>query len=161
MPLLPGQIIDVVESLTRAASRSGKGGLSRGLFLGGLGLDFGIRGATYQRHHLASSLAGGIGGNIGALLGEAVGNALVPIPGLNFLAGATLGYIGYSLGDKVAKPVQNLVELDRRMRHIDMGGSYQDTQQAWTMRQKAAQQLGSSLLNARQILGQEAAFFHQ
>jgi hypothetical protein len=41
-----------------------------------------------------------------------------------------------------------------------MGGDYQDTQVAWTMRQRAAQEMSGSLLNARQYLGKEAALMH-
>jgi hypothetical protein len=41
-----------------------------------------------------------------------------------------------------------------------MGGGYQDTQTAYTMRQRAAQELTGSLLNARPYLGKEAALMH-
>lgn len=40
------------------------------------------------------------------------------------------------------------------------GGNYQDTQQAYTMRQRSAQALQQTKMNARSVLGSEARTFH-
>jgi hypothetical protein len=51
-------------------------------------------------------------------------------------------------------------DFDQNVRRVRMGGDYQDTQVAWTVRQRAAQEMAGSLLNACQYLGREAALMH-
>jgi hypothetical protein len=41
-----------------------------------------------------------------------------------------------------------------------MGGDYQDSEQAWTTRQAAVQEMSGSLMNARQWLGHEGQAMH-
>ena len=53
-----------------------------------------------------------------------------------------------------------LKELDQNVRRVNMGGDYHDTQVAWTMRQRATQEMAGSLRGARQYLRKEAALMH-
>jgi hypothetical protein len=152
---------DVFESLARAVRGFGgtSGRIAKAspapfgmLFRVGAALDLGTRAVMSPRGHFASSMIAGTLANVGAELAS-----FVPIPGVNL----ALSFLAYGAGQALEKPIQNFVELNHRVRHVDMGGTYQDTQQAYTMRARAAQELGSSLLNARQILGKEALYFHQ
>ena len=43
----------------------------------------------------------------------------------------------------------------------NFGGNFQDTQQAYTMRQRGVQALQQSKMNARSVLGSEARTFHR
>jgi hypothetical protein len=43
----------------------------------------------------------------------------------------------------------------------NFGGNYQDTQQAYTMRQRAVQAMQQSRMNARSVLGSEARTLHR
>lgn len=43
----------------------------------------------------------------------------------------------------------------------NFGGNYQDTQQAYTMRQRAVQSMQESRMNARSVLGSEARTLHR
>ena len=80
---------------------------------------------------------------LGGIPGMVVGMALDPI-----------------IKNAVGKPIQALHDLGRNAHRLHTGGDYKDTQVAYTMRQAAAQEMSSSLLNARSYLGREAAFLH-
>lgn len=45
--------------------------------------------------------------------------------------------------------------------HAGFGGNFNDTQQAYTMRQRGVQALQQSKMNARSVLGSEARTFHR
>jgi hypothetical protein len=66
-------------------------------------------------------------------------------------------------GDKIARTeTQRAVNLMTTSRpRVRFGGNFKDSQPAYTMRQKAEQELSGSLLNARRYLGREAQLFHQ
>lgn len=78
-------------------------------------------------------------------------------------AGAILGgVLADPYGRRAAENAYTTVtETSRRIRRLDFGDTYKDSEMAFTMRQRAAQELGGSLLNARQYLGREGALFHQ
>ena len=110
-----------------------------------------IKGAA-PRGHALSAGSRTLGYAIGALAGSAVAGNLGTLVG---------GYLGDKLlGAGIEKTVQGFNELAGNVRRLNMGGRYQDTEAAFTMRQVAVREMGSSLLNARRILGQEAAFMH-
>jgi hypothetical protein len=71
------------------------------------------------------------------------------------------GYIGYELGSLPGKALSSAVEFGRSMRRLHTGGDFQDSEAALTMRRRAAAELSTSLLNARQYLGKEAVLMHQ
>lgn len=128
---------------------------------GKIGLGLGVSAAVLQtafapRGHKLSGMVGGISAMAGFGIADMLGT-LVGGPVLGFVA----GYAGGELGNKMGEAFQSFTEINRRVRHIDMGGNYQDTELAYTMRQRAAQELGSSILNARQYLGKEALLMHQ
>lgn len=91
---------------------------------------------------LAEGLGIGLGGPIGALVGVTVGS----------LVGDKIGRGGTQ---RFYKSVLDTVPLVR------FGGDFKDSQPAYTMRQKAEQELSGSLLNARRYLGREAQLMHQ
>ena len=104
------------------------------------------------RHHKLSTLSGGVVPFIGSAVGAALGG------GLGALAGGLVGDTMAQTG--VGKAVQYFTDAGLNMPRLHTGGDYQDTEQAYTMRQAAAQEMSRSLLNARQYLGKEAAFMH-
>jgi hypothetical protein len=89
---------------------------------------------------------------------------LSAIPGA-FLGG-TIGAIasGFLLGPvlerNAAAALQYVKETGQRTMRVNMGGGYIDTETAYTMRQRAAQDMSGSLLNARTYLGREGALLH-
>jgi hypothetical protein len=112
-----------------------------------------------------SKAYGMIGGD---LAGMALGS-LVPIPGATMIG----GMIGSLIGDPIAEffTRRGDYEKGRRAsfnaagamakRKVQFGRGFRDTEEAYTMRQMAVQEMAGSLLNARQYLGNEAFFLHR
>ena len=115
-----------------------------------------LQGATAPRGHMVSQLAAGTGATAGGMLGAAVGGLMLGLPGE--LIG---GWVGGTAGEKVGAAVHAFTDIAHSAQHLNFGGHYQDTQEAFTMRQRAVQEMSTSLLNARQYLGKEAALLHQ
>ncbi len=115
-----------------------------------------VGGFTAARGHKVSGAMGGFAKGMGFAVGDLIGTAL---------GGPMLGYAVGAAGERVGagfeEGLQMLHDFANKVKHINMGGNYEDTEIAYTMRHRAAQELGSSALNARQWLGKEAAFMHQ
>ena len=119
-----------------------------------MGLTFGVPltvlgVATAPKGEMIKRGAEGIGMLTGQAMGGAVGGLLFGMPGE--IAGQI---IGGTIGEKIGSTVAPLEELGHQAYHLNFGGEYHDTEIAWTMRQRAVQEMGSSSLNARQYLGQ-------
>jgi hypothetical protein len=100
------------------------------------------RGFSVMTSMIAADVVGGfLGGPIGQIVAQAT---IAPV-----------------LQTAIEKPLEAFAGLNHRVTHLGMGGDYEDTELAYTMRQRAAMEMGSSLLNARQYLGLEAKLFHQ
>lgn len=112
--------------------------------------------ALAPKGHKVSALVGGAARGIfygvGDLIGTAVGGPL---------AGFALGATTEKIGGVVQEALQRFHDFNHNMTHINMGGNYEDTRIAYTMRQRAAQEMGSSVMNARKYLGAEALLMHQ
>lgn len=112
--------------------------------------------AFAPKGHKMSGLIGGAAKGVGFAVGDFLGSWLAgPVGGL------ALGLVGDHLGGYVEQGVQMLHDFNRNVKHINMGGNYKDTEVAYTMRQRAAQEMGSSIMNARQWLGKESIYMHQ
>lgn len=98
---------------------------------------------------LTSAVAGTIGGMLGGPAGAWAASIIGPM------------ILGDSVDKAVAGIIQPMVDFGANMRKMRFGGDYRDTQTAHTMRQVAAREMSTSLMNARQWLGQEGAFMHQ
>ena len=110
----------------------------------------------------AAQVAGIAGFSVGRAVGAAVGTMI--LPGVGTWVGSIIGGgAGSMIGDKLARSgtmrTVNLMTASRP--RVRFGGNFKDTAPAYTMRQKAEQELGSSLLNARRYLGREAQLMHQ
>jgi hypothetical protein len=103
-----------------------------------------------------SHFVGGAASVIGFGVGDLIGTALA-----GPLAGFALGLLGDKAGNAIGTGLQDFSQIARQRRVVDMGGKYEDTQLAFTMRQRAAQEMGSSVMNARRYLGSEALLMHQ
>jgi hypothetical protein len=117
----------------------------------------------------ATDVAGGFaGGAIGAGIGSLVA------PGVGTVVGGIIGGIagsfgGNAIGDALFGDVaQNLglaarsiVRTARAVDTVQFGGNFVDSRAAYTMRQRAVQDMSGSMLNARQFLGNEAIFLHE
>lgn len=101
-----------------------------------------------------------IGGSIGTALGFVFGGH----PIIGNIVGSTIGGKAGEIFDPGLNAQANLeLQISRTAnvaRRVNFGGDFEDTQQAYTMRQQAVQEMSGSLMNARQYLGNEAAFFH-
>ncbi len=124
-----------------------------GYFAAGAGM---LDAATSARGHKLSGFVGGVGKSLTFLAADVVGTFLGgPILGQAF------GWTAEHFAGKAQEGLQTFIDFNKNMRHINMGGNYEDTRVAYTMRQRAAQEMGSSVMNARQYLGKEAALMHQ
>lgn len=124
-----------------------------GTFTAATGL---VGGFTAGRKHRMSGVVGGMARTLAYSVGDVAGSVIA-----GPLAGMALGVVTEHLGGVVGEGMQFLHDFNHDLKHINMGGNYEDTQLAYTMRQKAAQELGSSVMNARQYLGKEALLMHQ
>ena len=133
------------------------GALGRMKGIGVFAVGFGaFQAATAPRGHKASGFVKGVAGTLAFSVGDVIGS-MVGGP----LAGFALGYVTGEMGEKLGDAFQMFTEFNRRIKHINMGGNYEDTRMAFTMRQRAAAELGSSVMNARMYLGKEGSLFHQ
>ena len=117
----------------------------------------GVAGFAFaEKGHRVSGGVGGISRGLGYALGDLIGTTFGgPV------AGFALGSLGEMVGGKVGEATQMFNDFAKNTKHINMGGNYEDTKVAFTMRQRAAQEMGSSVMNARSWLGKEAALMHQ
>lgn len=138
------------QSVSHAKASFGTFGMATALGIGAL--------ETYSapRGHKMSAFGGGIARTVAFGAGDVVGTFLGgPV------AGWILGSLTEPLGAKAGEAIQMFNDFGTSVKHVNMGGNYLDTQVAFTMRQRAAQEMGSSVMNARQYLGKEAALMHQ
>ncbi len=124
-------------------------------------LGFGVMSAVQApRHHKVSAgLATGL--SIGVTTALSIGvSALTGLPPMvTDLALQSL--IQPAMDKAMANTIQPLVDFGTNQRRVNFGGDYKDNSTAHTMRQVAAREMSASLMNARQWLGQEAAFMAQ
>lgn len=118
-----------------------------------------FQGGMAARGHKASTFMTSLVAQApGAIIGGALG-ALVGFPSLGAIAGGMV--LDPIFTPLIGKPLQSFTEIARRNSRMEMGGGFQDSQQALTMRQVASQEMSHSVLNARHYLGKEGAFMHQ
>ena len=157
-------------------------GIARGTILKGEGIwsnpyngallftapDVAFRLASARRGTKATAAAGGLAGNTVAPAAFWMGNTLGRVATASRLGafqgtmmGTGLGLLAYSMAEKpVQWAVGKLEDEGRYARRFHFGGDYQDSQKAFTMRQRAEAEMSSSLLNARHQLGNEARLMH-
>lgn len=178
--LTTGQRMDMGEIAIDIATRGGvKGPVFTPASVGMGMVDVGISTATARPGEkgtaglsaAAAQTAGMVGWTVGRTVGTAVGAVvgqfLLPIPVVGAEIGAVVGgFIGAGAGSMTADKVtrtgttRTLHRLQQTRGQVRFGG-FRDTIPAYTMRQRAEQELSGSLLNARQYLGKEAQLMHQ
>lgn len=102
--------------------------------------------------HKVSSSVGVLTSGAGAL----IGGVLFGTPGA--VVGGFLADEFFSKG--VTNALQIMHDLPRDRARVNFTGGFQDSRNAFTMRQRAANELSGSLYNARAYLGQEGSFLH-
>lgn len=144
----------------------------KGAFWGSVNL--GISGAVidmalvgFQAHRA------GRGGLIPSIVGQSVvigagvpiagfaAAGLCLIPGIGpvaaaFLAEAIMYYPEYRVGSALITAFRTFSNLHKNMRHLEMGGSYQDSELAQRQRMIALQDMNASMIPGRRFLGNEA-----
>lgn len=158
------------------------GGLTRSKkiqksFLGGV--KFGAFGAAQDLALIGfQATRAGRGGFVPAIVGQSIGIAAgIPlagfasaavslIPGIGPFAaviiGSTLASYGeLRIGSAMIKNVRYFTDANKRIRHLEMGGSYQDSETAQRQRFIAIQDMNASLIPGRRYLGQEALLMHR
>lgn len=96
-------------------------------------------------------------GFMGAALPSGVGALLAGGPGA--------AIAGVMYGEDSARWIRNQVNMQgsrqRKQMRFEMGDpKWEETETSYTMRQRAVKEMSGSLLNARHIMGREAALFH-
>lgn len=132
-----------------------------------------VGGAAYgATRAVGANVAASAAGTAGYIAGGALGTLLFPGVGTvvgGLIGGAIGGITGYTAGgdfiDEFAQDVgrlgMGLAATGISQNKLNFGGDFRDSQGAYTMRQLAVQEMAGSLLNARQVLGNEANFFHR
>ena len=145
--------------------------------IGGSALSEGARWGTktgFQEDYIggfASGLGQGgasaAGGFVGELIGAALGAPFGPLGvGVGQIAGNLIGFPlaqfftqrrNYEKGRMASYAAAGAIAKHK----VQFGRGFRDTEEAYTMRQMAVQEMAGSLLNARQYLGNEAFFLHR
>jgi hypothetical protein len=173
-----GQRMDIGEAAWDALGRGVQGNPFNMMTLALAGMDVAISAGTAKRGNIigagtsaaaaqAAGLTGFIAGRaLGTEVGAIIGTSI--LPGIGTEVGAWAGAIigggaTAMISDRIARTgVQHFINDMKISRpRVRFGGNFKDSQPAYTMRQKAEQELGGSLLNARRYLGREAQLFHQ
>ena len=144
--MLPGQWIDLFETATRAVFRQfNMRGALRMATGGALFGDMAYQGATAQRGHVITAVGRAGVGQVSSFAGGAIGSVLgSPLGPVGVLAGDLVGqFVGYELGYRASKPIEAFAGFNRQVTRLRMGGDFEDYQAAYTMRQRAAAELGS------------------
>lgn len=118
---------------------------------GAVGIGFGIMQYGQERDK-GKSVPGALAS---AIATDALWSAAGPLgwAAMGAQLGVGLGYSAYQAGEGYSK------QLARMQRPFSNG--FQDTQSAYTMRQRAVQAIQQSKLNARSALGNEASYMHR
>lgn len=132
-----------------------------------------VGGAVYGA---SKGLGTGVGGSIGGLAGSTAGAAIgtMILPGVGTVVGSLIGGVaGYMSGEMggsaLMQPMARnlglgaraIVRTSRAVDTVQFGGNFTDSRGAYTMRQRAVQDMSGSMMNARQFLGNEAIFLHE
>ena len=88
------------------------------------------------------------------------------IPGVGPMAAAIVGsvladYAEFRFGSYAAKTVRLFTDTNKRIRHLEMGGAYVDTESAQRQRFIAIQDMNAAMIPGRRYLGQEALLMHR
>lgn len=102
---------------------------------------------------LSGSLAAG-----GAMAAAAAG---IAVPGIGAFAMLASLYADTLITEGIAHEVRTLTQEGTRLRHLEVGGHYQDTTTALRLRQQALYEMSGATSASRRYLGQEAQFLHQ
>lgn len=98
-------------------------------------------------------MAGLVSAGLGVLFPELKGIGLI---------GSVLGmYPDGLVQDGLLRGVRTVTASGRQLRHLEMGGTYQDTEMAQGQRLTALTEMGGAIGASRRYLGQEAALMHR
>lgn len=146
-------------------------------FLGGV--SFGAFGAATGMAMIGFQAArAGRGGFVPAVVGQSFALAVsIPIsgvaaaaisliPGIGPFAAVAIGGLMVDYGEArfgsiLIRKVRCFTDLHKRIRHLEMGGSYQDSESSQRQRFLAIQDMNSSMIPGRRYLGQEALLMHR
>ncbi len=120
----------------------------------------------------------GRGGFVSAVVGQTAAAAVgIPlagfaaaglclIPGVGPVAAAAVGgllsdYAELRIGTQFVKAVRYFTDTAKRIRHLEMGGSYKDSELAQRQRFFAIHDMNATMIPNRRYLGQEASFLHR
>ena len=153
------------------ARKAGKG-FYKGMRFAGAGLALAVPLAAFNAAHaprgqmLSVAVGEGTGYISTALFAGAASAALCLIPGIGLPAAAILGTLaatgpGSYFGGTAARAFRMFSNINKSVRHLEMGGAYIDTENAQRQRFIAIQDMNASLIPGRRYLGQEALLMHR
>lgn len=146
-------------------------------FLGGVSVGF--YGMAYSMALVGfQAKRTGRGGFVSAVVGQAAAGAVgIPLAGFASAAVACIPGIGpvtaviigsvladygeYRIGSSMVKAVRHFTDTAKRVRHLEMGGSYQDSELSQRQRFYAIQDMNGARTPSRRYLGQEALLMHR
>lgn len=96
-----------------------------------------------------------------ALTAAALGLAFGSFTGVGLVAGILAMYPDQLLQDSLIRGIRTVTDAGRQIRHLETGGSYQDSLLARNQRMNAIREMSGAHQVSRRFLGQEALFFHR
>lgn len=144
------------------------GGVGMGQFSSALDMSMiGFQASKAGRGALIQAIVGqSIAIGIGIPLSGFASVAVSLIPGIGPLAAAFIGeglsaYAELRFGSALIKKIRTFTNLNKTIRHLEMGGSYQDSEFAQRQRFIAIQDMNASMIPGRRYLGNEALLMHR
>lgn len=144
------------------------GGIGAGVSIGYTGAALiGFQAAKAERGSVLPSIVGqsiALGASI-PLTGMASA-AISLIPGIGPAAAILIGsiladYGELRFGSSLIKKFRQFSSINKQVRHLEMGGSYIDSETAQRQRFLALQDMNASMIPGRRYLGQEALLMHR
>jgi hypothetical protein len=147
-------------------------GFMAGVKFAGLGLVqdvamIGFQANKVGRGGLIPAVAGqGLALGLGIPLAGIASAALCTVPGIGPLAAAVLAnlivtYPEVLMGNSFTRAVRSFTNINKNIRHLEMGGNYKDTELAERQRFLALQDMNAARIPSRRYLGQEALLLHR
>lgn len=85
----------------------------------------------------------------------------VGTPAAAWIALVLAAFPNSKVEDGIHRGIRSFTDWGRQVRRLEMGGRYQDTEQARAQRYQAISAMSATMQNSRRYLGQEALLLHQ
>lgn len=162
------ELMGIGLSRSQKFKKSFWGGIGAGISIGYTGAALiGFQAARAERGSVLPSVVGqSVALGLSIPLTGIASAAVSLIPGVGPAAAILIGsiladYGELRVGGTLIKKFRQFSNINKMVRHLEMGGSYKDSEIAQRQRFLAVQEMNASMIPGRRYLGQEALLMHR